>query len=121
MGDRAVVGFKATPESPTIYLYSHWAGSELDDLIAEALVKAQNRWTHDAYATRIVISQLIADDWKSETGWGISVDEFAYPDYPVIKVIEWSEGIISTRPTDHPETVIHSDTLSDFISAKQKV
>ena len=43
MGDRAVVGFKATPESPTIYLYSHWAGSELDDLIAEALVKAQNR------------------------------------------------------------------------------
>lgn len=121
MGDRAVVGFKASNESPIIYLYSHWAGSELDDLVAEALTKAEPRWNDESYATRIVISQLIADDWKSLTGWGISVDNFPYPDYPTIKVIEWSEGIITTRPTENPEIVIHTDTLNDFISARQKV
>ena len=121
MGDRAVVGFKANSTSPIIYLYSHWAGSDMDTLVANALTKAEPRWNDEAYATRIMISQLVADDWKSETGWGISVDNFAYPDYPTIKVIEWSKGIISTRLTDNPDTVVHTDTLSDFVSARQKV
>ncbi len=121
MGDRAVVGFKAKESSPVIYLYSHWAGSEMDALLANAIEKAESRWSDSDYATRIVISQLIADDWKSTTGWGISVDTFAYPDYETIKVVEWSKGIVTTRNTDSPEDVIHTDTLSDFISAKQKV
>jgi hypothetical protein len=64
---------------------------------------------------------LISDDWKSLTGWGISVNTFAYPDYQTIKVVEWSEKIISERSTDSPELVIHTDTFSDFISAKQRV
>lgn len=121
MGDRAVVGFKANPESPVIYLYSHWAGSDMTFLVAKALEKAEPRWNDSDYATRIVISQLIAEDWNSETGWGISVDTFAYPDYPTILVVEWSEKVVTTRPTDHPETVIHSECLSEFVSAKQKV
>ena len=121
MGDRAVVGFKADAESPVIYLYSHWAGSELDDLLADALTKAEPRWSDDSYATRIVISQLVGDDWRSETGWGISVGTFSYPDYQTIKVVEWSEKIISERLTDDPEKVIHTDTFADFISARQKV
>lgn len=121
MGDRAVVGFKANPESPVIYLYSHWAGSDMDFLLAEALEKAEPRWSDDSYATRIVISHLIADDWKSLTGWGISVGEFSYPDYPIIKVVEWSERIVSERLTDDPDKVVHTDTFADFISAKQKV
>jgi hypothetical protein len=121
VGDRAVVGFQAKPNSPTIYLYSHWAGSEMDTLLASALDKAQGRWSDADYATRIVISQIIADDWKSQLGWGISVDTFAYPDYETIKVVEWSRGIVSTRATQSPEIEIASDTLSDFVSAKQKV
>lgn len=121
MGDRAVVGFKADAQSPIIYLYSHWAGSDMNTLLANALEKAESRWNDSSYATRIVISQLISEDWNSTTGWGISVDSFAYPDYDIIKVIEWSEGIITTRLTDHPDTVTHTDTLSDFVSSKQKV
>ena len=121
MGDRAVVGFKANPESPIIYLYSHWAGSEMDDLIAKALEKAEPRWTDSDYATRIVISQVIAEDWDSKLGWGISVDVFAYPDYSTIKVVEWSEGVVTTRLTDNPDTIIESQTLSQFVSTKQKV
>ena len=121
MGDRAVVGFKADAESPVIYLYSHWAGSELDALLADALTKAQPRWTDYSYATRIVISQLIGDDWKSETGWGISTGSFSYPDYKTIKVVEWDLGIISERLTDNPESVVHTETLGDFIASKQLV
>lgn len=121
MGDRAVVGFKANAESPVIYLYSHWAGSEMDDLLAEALTKAEPRWSDDSYATRIVISQLVGDDWKSETGWGISVGNFSYPDYQTIKVVEWDAGIISERLTDDPDHVIHEVGLKEFISARQKV
>jgi hypothetical protein len=121
MGDRAVVGFKADAESPVIYLYSHWAGSDMDFLLAQALEKAEPRWSDSDYATRIVISHLISDDWKSLTGWGISVNTFAYPDYQTIKVVEWSEGIVSERLTDSPDTVIHTDTFADFVSAKQTV
>jgi len=43
--------------------------------LAEALASARPRWSDEGYATRIIISQIIGNDWKEETGYGLYVNE----------------------------------------------
>jgi hypothetical protein len=96
MGDRAVIGFKATDSSTTIWLYLHWGGSDRYGDVVRGLTAAKPRW-HDAnYATRIAVSQIINEDWMEETGFGISCgdDGFPWPDYDDIPIIVWSEQVV---------------------------
>jgi hypothetical protein len=74
MGDRANFGFTQS-NGDTIVVYGHWAGSGMLDLLARAVDKARPRWDQESYATRIAISNLIQDEWRSETGWGMLVNE----------------------------------------------
>jgi hypothetical protein len=94
MGDRSVVGFRENKDTPTIYLYSHWGGEVQESELILALLKAEPRWQDSAYATRICISQMIGNEWDTETGYGISVDTYSLPDYDFIYVVEWSTGVI---------------------------
>jgi len=73
MGDRANFGFKDS-KGDTIFLYGHWAGHGMLERLANAVEAARPRWTDESYATRICVSQMINEDWKSETGWGLSVN-----------------------------------------------
>lgn len=74
MGDRANFGFTQS-NGDTIVLYGHWAGAGMLDLLARAVDKARPRWNDESYATRIAISNLIQDEWTSETGWGLQVNQ----------------------------------------------
>ena len=74
MGDRANFGFTQS-NGDTIVVYGHWAGSGMLDLLARAVDKARPRWNDESYATRIAISNLIQDEWRSETGWGMLVNQ----------------------------------------------
>ena len=73
MGDRATFVIEQGDES-AIYVYGHWAGEGMMDNLAYALTAAHSRIFMDdeVYASRIIISNLIGEDWRSETGWGIS-------------------------------------------------
>ena len=72
MGDRAT--FVIESRSEPLYLYGHWAGEGMLDNLAKAIEAALPRieMEDDVYATRIIISYLIGDDWRSDTGWGLS-------------------------------------------------
>jgi hypothetical protein len=59
------------PASPKVVLYSHWGETTWEADLASALSVAEPRWDDPSYATRIVISNLIGEQWKSETGFGI--------------------------------------------------
>ena len=77
MGDRATFVIEQTNidnEVTPLYLYGHWAGIGMMDTLAQALEAATPRILMDdqVYATRIIISYLIGDSWRSETGWGLS-------------------------------------------------
>ena len=50
MGDRFVVGFQDKPESPIVYLYSHWGGEAQDKILAHSLNVAQGRQNDPHYA-----------------------------------------------------------------------
>jgi hypothetical protein len=93
MGDRSVIGIRTSGES-TLYLYSHWGGAEQGQDLASALLAAQPRWGDDWYATRIVVSQIIGNQWDKETGYGLSVGEFPHPDYDYIYEVDWDTKMV---------------------------
>lgn len=118
MGDRFVVGFQEKSDEPIVYLYSHWGGEAQEKILADALLQASGRWGDPAYGTRIVMSQIIGDEWKGSLGFGVSVNNFAYPDYPTIQVVEWHNNCVSTRNTDNPSIEVASTPLDDFVKEK---
>ena len=61
-------------EGRYVTLYSHWGGDEKLIDLANALVKAEPRWSDYGYATRILFNALQSDH-NSETGYGIYADE----------------------------------------------
>lgn len=74
MGDRATFVIEQEGGQSALYVYGHWAGHQMMSNLAHALEAATPRIQMDdeVYASRIIISYLIGDDWRSETGWGIS-------------------------------------------------
>mgnify|MGYP000046309367 CR=1 FL=1 len=84
MGDRANFGIRQA-DGNTIFVYGHWAGDGMLAKFANALEHTQNvgRIDDPAYGTRIIISQLIGEDWSGELGWGITVNYLADNEHKV--------------------------------------
>ena len=93
MGDRANFGF-VQPNGNTIVLYGHWAGHNMLAQLAEAVFKARPRWSDPSYATRITISQMINNDWGSETGLGLYVNEIGDNEHK-IAIIDFNQQTFS--------------------------
>ena len=76
MGDRANVVIKTGPFMHDAFVvYSHWAGTELPQLVQDALNSehAKSRDGHPAYQARILVSKIIpAEAHGEEGGWGLS-------------------------------------------------
>ena len=93
MGDRANFGF-VQPNGQTIVLYGHWAGHQMLGKLADAVIAARPRWNDSSYATRIAISNIIADQWNMETGWGLYVNEIGDNEHK-IAIIDWDQQTFS--------------------------
>lgn len=98
MGDRANFVF-VQPGGDTIVLYSHWGGHNMLANLAEAVAKAQPRWSDPSYATRIAISHMIGDGWSFETGWGLQVNQISDNEHK-IPVIDWEQATFSLHEED---------------------
>jgi len=113
MGDRANFGFKDR-KGDTVFLYGHWAGHRMLENLANAVEAARPRWNDETYATRIAISHLINDEWKSETGWGISINTLADNEHKV-PVINWAAKTFTLMEEDL-QTVVFSSSLDVFVT-----
>ena len=70
MGDRAQVLI----EDVGVYLYTHWYGEDLPEIVRVALSKRW-RWNDPEYLARIVFSEMIKDEIFEETGYGIGTSQ----------------------------------------------
>lgn len=87
MGDRANFGFRQS-DNNVIMLYGHWAGYDMLGKLASAVEAARPRWSDESYATRIVISQLVGEEWQATTGWGLSVNTVLDNEHK-IPIVDW--------------------------------
>jgi hypothetical protein len=113
MGDRANFGFRDSKEN-IVFLYGHWAGYRMLENLADAVHAAEPRWNDESYATRIAISQLIKDEWQSETGWGISVNQLSDNEHKV-PIIDWHNKTFTLMEEDL-ETVVFTTSLNAFVA-----
>jgi hypothetical protein len=59
---------------PGVYLYTHWGGPELPDMVRTALAR-QQRWNDDAYLARIIFNTMTKGREDEDSGFGISASE----------------------------------------------
>lgn len=85
LNERLIMGartnFELKDAKGSVWLYSHWGGDTKVEDLANALAKAEPRWTDPTYAMRIVVSQLIGDQWNDTTGYGLSSYEHGEESY----------------------------------------
>jgi hypothetical protein len=112
MGDRANFGFKDS-KGDTLYLYGHWAGHRMLQNLADAVSAAEPRWGDDSYATRICISQLVNEEWASETGWGLYINQIGDNEHKV-PVINWAAKTFTLFEEDL-STEVFSTSLEAFV------
>src|SRR5436190_12468621 len=82
MGDRAQVAIN-NGKHISIYLYTHWNGSELANTVKRALARRQ-RWTDSEYLTRIIFCEMVKGQEDAETGFGIGISEHGDNEHPLI-------------------------------------
>lgn len=72
MGDRGTVEVRS--EGKSVYLYTHWRGSELLGIVHAAInsKNGRRRWGDAAYLARIIFDHMTEGDRDAETGFGIS-------------------------------------------------
>lgn len=117
MGDRAVAGIKADSKSPIIFMYRQWGGEVQNQIFANALDKARPRWHDDSYATRIMLSQMVGDDWNQELGYGIYVGGTSHgADYNYILVADLEKQIVLICENDNSDNVLAEIEFDEFIT-----
>ncbi len=96
MGARTNFVIRTTKNpSEDIVLYSHWGGDSSERDFAQAISKAMARKGDDSYFTRIIVSQLINDQWDSETGFGLYVGEVTHEESYNYKMIDIPNGTVT--------------------------
>ena len=72
MGDRGNIAVLQSNKDQ-VWLYSHWGGTELPERLQAGLKAGKGRWSDESYLTKIIFGHAVPDDnWKAETGYGIS-------------------------------------------------
>jgi len=97
MGDRATIRIKQAESDTAIHFYTHWRGSYVNQIVTDALLKAdeQGRICDDHYCARIIFDTLTELEGGS-TGYGIIIGDGSRPfdvehDSPSIAWTGWGE------------------------------
>ena len=85
MGDRAQVRLYDDKTEGSVYLYTHWNGSDLRETVKAALSRRQ-RWDDVEYLARIVFEEMIQGNEGSESGFGIGYSEHFDLQHSVIEL-----------------------------------
>lgn len=67
MGCRAQVHIKDT----NVYLYTHWNGNTLADMVRRAIIRGYERSDDPEYLARIIFCEMVKGDIDGTTGYGI--------------------------------------------------
>lgn len=99
MGDRGNICIK--DRANRIYLYTHWRGSRLPAIVRESLTRGQDRWTDGTYIARILFCDLIKNQERETTGFGIST-EICDNEHPIL-VVDCDTQEVYTEDEDSNE------------------
>ncbi|NTF16889.1 hypothetical protein G6L37_00420 [Agrobacterium rubi] len=97
MGDRANIQIREGSNS--VYLYTHWHGSETPAMLHRALHRGRERWTHPDYLARIIFCEMVRGNEMDLTGFGISSTEMGASKHILVDTNAQTVTIDSGEPT----------------------
>ena len=71
MGDRGNICM-VEQDGSKIFFYTHWNGSNMLNILRNAMIRGKDRWSDEPYLARIIFSEMIKDNIMDTTGYGIS-------------------------------------------------
>ena len=106
MGARINYVFKQDEGMPDLVLYSHWGETEWRSDLYNALKKAEPRlgMGDTSYAQRIIISNLIGEQWKEETGFGLYLAATDMDYFDTVVEIDVSKELVNDNGNWHSFT-----------------
>jgi hypothetical protein len=112
MGDRGNIAVEQ--KYGTVFLYSHWGGSVIDTVLADAFVKGGGRIRDQSYFTRILFNELQGDD-RGTTGFGISVGKPDDNEHPIPHVVWPDKGRPVVRVTNELNNQVNEWTADEWL------
>lgn len=109
MGDRANILVLDEPygegHGPVLgtYFYTHWHGSELPQILGEALERGRDRWGDGSYLNRVIFETLLSNASDPLTGFGISA-RITDNEYPLLVVSHETNRVAVRKPSDGTHT-----------------
>lgn len=101
-----------------IYIYSHWDGALLPEMVRKALSAARDRWRDDSYLARILIDQITAAGRDQTVGYGVSL-KLGDNSHPITIVDMGRLEVAWADPEDERDPAKWHDRTSfeDFVEA----
>lgn len=97
-----------------VYLYGHWSGSNLPEILANGLEHGQSRWGDVQYLTRILFDTLTGRE-GGETGYGISC-VIGDNEYPILVVDDRTQVVrVMREGTERESASLAGWTYPEFI------
>jgi len=81
MGDRRIAKLITRREGDVLFIYSHWSGYHLPQLVRDAYNQALGRLDDDSYWLRIMVDQITKSGRDGEYGWGLMLESRAEDEY----------------------------------------
>lgn len=72
MGDRGNIVIRKRGQD-ALFMYTHWRGSDLPEIVALGLSRGETRWDDEQYLNRILFQTLVGKDFGT-TGFGLSTE-----------------------------------------------
>lgn len=112
------IGNRGNIKIGKIYFYTHWGGSELYDYVRNALDRGRERWTDEPYLARIIFCEMVGDDVKGTTGFGIST-EICDNEHNILEVdVKNQKVIVHLMDSD---TVISELSFDQFVENSKMI
>lgn len=115
MGDRGNVYVKN--HEGGIYLYTHWRGSELPEIVRNTLARRQ-RWDDESYLARMVFCDMSKGDHDNDRGYGIS--NYRTDNQHPIVVIDCEAQTVGFAHEDKEPECYESWTFEKYIAEKEE-
>lgn len=82
MGDRGQIAIKMR-DAGRVYLYTHWRGSDIPNMLREAMKYGRERWGDPEYLSRIIFVEMLGTDTNGRDGYGIGLEQHGDIGHPV--------------------------------------
>ncbi len=117
MGDRGNIGIKQEQSTDMMYMYSHWNGSRMPNILAAAFDRGEDRWEDAPYMTRIIFDTLINGDQQT-TGYGLSMGRVCDNEHDM-PIVVWASDFAEPVITFKGETFSPREFVAEYFKGER--